>query len=481
MMKTVLILASLLLTLPACSSTSKPTPTQTQAAVEQLRPSPASHLTRTLTPTLAPTPASTAMPTADATAGHTSSSTQDQIEEFAYVGLDGNVYLYSIEAQTHEQLTFDGEPTQHHRERLSQCYRFLGEPPEKTWSSDDNILLGKAETIYVLNANTGQAQSLGEFDQALWSPLGKSIALVDLAMAYDEDDNDNIIVILDAFSFQERATIEGQAPDWLSEDRLIFLSRGSAPKYSSSPYYVHQYLQVFDLESHVVTRLNAELEKFGSTARISRLSADNKFIAVYAPGMEFQTDIALMELDSFEVFDMKWDIRNDYSGDGFAWSPVDPILAFCKAVTGSEAPDEFLGLVLDRWGEEPFLAGKGCHFWTRPSWNPTGDLIAYLQYPSRKSLQVSIVGNNGTEFVASQPLAVSDDYKVHGPMWSPDGKYMTAVVDNKIYMALVPKPILVFETIADGMGGHKTDIAWVAEHDFVFDYIADGVDVLWHP
>ena len=424
------LLTTLLLVLAGCRNKNTPGPAPSQPATMAFSlplewtatnsPSPPPTQTPWVTPTSSPSQTTTPRPTRDP-----SCSPQEQ---FAYIGNDGNVYLYDLCQGTDERLTEEGSPP----------WYFVDES-EKTWNGD-RLLLGRDGSIYVMDIGTleiSQLESDNNID-ALWSPSGKWIAMGNY---YEER-----ITIVHSADYQEQMNLEGVVWDWLSDDELFFLTPGD--NYQGVEY--RQSLWVYDLLSETSSSLEISLERWWGPASFGRLSTDKRFFAYYGGSIEGGTTVGIIDLISNDRYGLeRYEVVGYLTGgvpsySGFTWSPTGPVLAICATPVLMDDRDwEFKphGLYLDTYHTRDQITEECLG---TPAWSPSGAFVSVLEYNFYEreaehnnfiiATRDGLIIKRFNLFTFLQYAEDIDSLATFGPAWSFDEEYFSIQIEGKIFL-----------------------------------------------
>jgi hypothetical protein len=381
---------------------------------------------------------------------------------FAYIGSDGNIYIYDVCNKKSAQITSDTQLRLSSGATFSGNYSLTGD----SWSPNGDYILAKfrglQNSVVLINTENREKFSLGDFEYWNWSPTGEYAALVSSGNngyeSYDED-----IYVFDTNLGKEIYHDLGRAPYW-SNDRGLFFLRAKQ-------------LGDRDLRVQELWRRDFAVDGSGnstlSTLKIESInppylyankisfSHDLKWAALFVPGLVDISELRIFNFDTNQFLTQGTlplpdgtDVTRKWTTDSdFDWSPVNSVLAFCNGGGGADDAYNFLyggALFLINEGELVAITESKCGR-TQISWSPNGDKVAYLNNIGG----ISVVDLAGRLLFSSSNIQTKDseDLKAQaGPWWSPDGTLISLVADNRICLAPVDEEItqLEFECVVDG-------------------------------
>jgi hypothetical protein len=381
-----------------------------------------------------------------------------QTEEFAFIGNDGNVYLYDLCRHQQLKLTDDAPPESYGLPKYGFYNDFAA------WSSSRNYLLVKiGHVVKVIDVNANKNYTLGYAKNALWSPTGKYLALYSEGeyVGHPLDGSFRIIDLTEEKQFV--FPYGGNGPAWLNDDRIIYWRGVSQDK----DRFLSQQAEVIMISTNLSSLEKTELPlkiRTSLTAvpytETSRLAPESAFIAVYNPGLEGSRTVSILPLLGDLIVDTTneevqsnnwWKVAGSHS---FQWSPVSPVLGICT-VNGNS--DNMSNIVLIQEGKiTPLKDTSLCAPSSQISWSPDGGRLAYWNAQGG----VSIATSGGIKIYDSENVRLDDGNtsKIqNGPWWSPDGTLIAVIADGQVCLANVADEVssLKFSCVIEG-----SEIAW---------------------
>jgi serine/threonine-protein kinase len=287
-----------------------------------------------------------------------------------------------------------------------------------------------------------------------WMPDGRSVLFIsDMGGARD-------VYQLPVTSAGRARGSPARLTTGLSSYWISLSGDGSRMAYDMLRNFSNVYVAPFDGSSarlaaaQPITRENQHVE-------ILDLSHDGKWIA-YDSDRGGNFDIYKQRVDGGDPIQLTTNPANDFAP---SWSPDDREIAFHSTRNGTR---DIYVINAEGTNEQQVTSGPGQDF--VPDWSPDGRRIVYYRAGSTADTIFIATRDAAGKWSAPKPLAHSAASQAQPVKWSPDGKFIAAIVGGKLMLyspdglsarvLMDPRPL----GVTFGFGG----IAWAKNSSSVY-------------
>ena len=375
-----------------------------------------------------------------------------QSDSAAYIGVDGNVYLW--EACTHAilQLTVNGVPFDPQHPTKPAAYSFYA--GEEQWSPDGTrLIVLRGGVAYLLRVETKRLLPLGQgISQVRWSPDGAYYLLAsDRGLMNDQ----SRLSLVDAQTDLVIRTWSGSGPAWLDSGHILYFSWSA-----NSAGSWQEIAKVVSLRG-VNRRLGFSIVLQGGDEIVEVTQVASSGSAIVVQSRTIGSKLALIELDETEPVFYRWALdahnaRAYPSTETYRWARTDDLLAICEPPPSYDGVGPLLNdgavTILSPRDPQYVYISQRCYSWTNLAWRPGSTQLAYVNRAGGLSLI-----DFASQEIWSVGLPGKFDRKP-GPWWSGSGELLSVLVEG--HLCIGPAPAVGHATLDFDCPFEAIDVAW---------------------